>query len=104
MRALLGVVLLISLAGSVQAAPKIPDVATVALTTVNVREGPGTQYPVAFQLRKGERVHVDSIRGDWCMINSSEGLFVQCRHLAPPRGGWVEGRTVSRSCWPDCGD
>lgn len=82
----------------------LPDVNTVALTNVNVRYGPGTTYDVAFQIRKGEPVSVDSIHGDWCMVNSAEGQFALCRYLKPPKGGWVVGQTVKQSCWPKCGD
>ena len=39
-----------------------------ASTTVNVRAGAGTGYPVVDVLRRGERVDVDYCRGAWCAI------------------------------------
>lgn len=39
-----------------------------ASTTVNVRAGAGTGYPVVDVLRRGERVEVDYCRGAWCAI------------------------------------
>ena len=39
-----------------------------ASTTVNVRSGAGTGYPVVDVLRAGERVDVDYCRGAWCAV------------------------------------
>lgn len=39
-----------------------------ASSTVNVRAGAGTGYPVVDVLRPGERVEVDYCRGTWCAI------------------------------------
>ena len=39
-----------------------------ASTTVNVRAGAGTGYPVVDVLRPGERVEVDYCRGSWCAV------------------------------------
>ena len=48
-----------------------------ALTTLNVRSGPGTGYPVVDVLRRGEAVAVADCRPGWC--------FVHTRHAA----GWA---------------
>jgi hypothetical protein len=42
-----------------------------ASSTVNVRAGAGTGYPVVDVLRAGERVEVDYCRGAWCMVQKS---------------------------------
>jgi uncharacterized protein YraI len=41
-----------------------------ASTTVNVRAGAGTGYPVVDILRPGERVTVDFCRGAWCAVET----------------------------------
>ncbi len=40
-----------------------------ASTTVNVRAGGGTGYPVVDVLRPGERVEVEYCKGAWCAIS-----------------------------------
>ncbi len=42
-----------------------------ASSTVNVRAGDGTGYPVVDVLRPGQRVEVEYCRGSWCMISKS---------------------------------
>jgi cell wall-associated NlpC family hydrolase len=54
--------------------------------TCNIREGPGTSYPVKFQLRKGEKVTVTELEGQWCKIKTGEGQV-----------GWVAGWVVDFS-------
>jgi uncharacterized protein YraI len=39
-----------------------------ASTTVNVRAGAGSSYPVVDVLRAGEQVDVDYCRGAWCAV------------------------------------
>jgi len=68
------------------------------------RSGPGVQYPMVSQYRAGDAVSVDSALGRWCMINSADAEFVPCGSLVAPRGDWVIGKTVKKSCWPHCGD
>jgi len=41
-----------------------------ASTTVNVRAGAGTGYPVVDVLRAGERVEVDYCKGAWCAVET----------------------------------
>ncbi len=54
--------------------------------TCNIREGPGTSHSVKFQLRKGEKVTVTELEGQWCKIRTDEG-----------RVGWVAGWVVDFS-------
>jgi uncharacterized protein YraI len=42
-----------------------------ASTTVNVRAGAGTGYPVVDVLRRGERVEVEYCRGNWCAVEKA---------------------------------
>jgi uncharacterized protein YraI len=44
-----------------------------ASSTVNVRAGAGTGYPVVGVLRRGERVDIDYCRGAWCLIETRRG-------------------------------
>jgi uncharacterized protein YraI len=39
-----------------------------ASSTVNVRAGAGTGYPVVGVLRPGQRVEIDYCKGAWCLI------------------------------------
>jgi len=66
-------------------APVTPGVLTGEITaTVNVRLGPGTNYPILGKLNKGTKVNV---RG-----RDGEGLWL---FLVPPPSGWVYGDFVS---------
>lgn len=60
-----------------------------ASTSVNVRTGPGTGYPVIDTLRSGERVNVDYCKGVWCLVNK-----------AGP-DGWVSARYLTQDRWQD---
>lgn len=82
----------------------IPDYQTVVLANARVRSGPGTSYGVAFTVSTGESVYVAGVQGDWCLINSAEGLFIHCPLLRAPPNGWRVGVNVDASCWPNCGD
>ena len=57
----------------------------IATTNLNVREGPGTRYPVIDVLRNGQSVIVTSCRGGWCSVNQS----------GP--SGWVSERYLRRT-------
>ncbi|MDR0252160.1 MAG: SH3 domain-containing protein [Brucellaceae bacterium] len=52
--------------------------------SVNLRQGPGTQYARIAALPRGAAVHINSCRGGWCEIRSSWGV------------GWVSGRYLSQ--------
>jgi len=70
-----------------------------ATTTTNVRGGPGTDYAVMDQLRRGERVRVvgKMTEADWYMI-SEGGIgrgFVHADLLRPASGGTTAARPSS---------
>ena len=54
-----------------------------ASSTVNVRAGAGTGYPVVDVLHRGERVDVDYCRGAWCRVEK------------PGPDGWVNANYLS---------
>jgi len=60
-------------------------VGVVEVDTLNVREGPGTSYPIVRSLNKGEKFYIlgdvtNNTNNKWLLINPSEGSF-----------GWVSG-------------
>jgi len=60
-------------------------VGVVVVDTLNVREGPGTSYPIVSSLTKDETFYVlgevsNNTNNKWLLINPSEGSF-----------GWVIG-------------
>lgn len=55
-----------------------------ASVALNVRTGPGTNYPVTGALGPGERVQVGECRNAWCLIRSVN------------RTGWVSERFLTR--------
>lgn len=65
----------------------IPEiiVGVVEVDTLNVREGPGTSYPIITSLTKGEKFYIlgdvtNNTDNKWLLINPSEGTT-----------GWVTG-------------
>ena len=63
-----------------------------ASTTVNVRSGAGTGYPVIDVLRSGQRVEVDYCRGAWCMVHK------------PGPDGWVNANYLGADRYDDFDD
>jgi uncharacterized protein YraI len=61
-----GAALLLS-AGAAAAMP------ATAQTELNVRSGPGTQYPVVGSIAAGEAVDAGSCTGSWCQVSFSGG-------------------------------
>jgi len=61
-----GAALLLS-AGAAAAMP------AVAQTDLNVRSGPGTQYPVVGSIPAGETVEAGNCTGSWCQVSFSGG-------------------------------
>lgn len=58
-----------------------------ATSSVNVRQGPGTQYGVVDQLYAGEEVDVQGCQGGWCRIeHSGQDGWVSANYLS--RGGY----------------
>ena len=65
----------------------VPEVVVgvVVVDTLNVREGPGTSYPIVRSLNVGEKFYIlgeitNNTNNKWLLINPSEGAF-----------GWVIG-------------
>ena len=61
--------------------------AATAISTVNVRSGPGTGYSVVDTLRAGEQVDVDRCTSGWCYVEKSgpDG-WVSARYLSDDDG------------------
>lgn len=60
-----------------------------ASTTVNVRAGTGTGYPVVDVLRRGERVEVEYCKGAWCFVSK------------PGPNGWVNANFLTQNRYDD---
>lgn len=60
----------------------------IATRNMNVRAGPGTEFPVVDSLRRGERIDVIGCRRGWCFIE----------HRGPD--GWVSGRYLAQTRYP----
>lgn len=74
--------------------PEPNPVVQVAVETLNVREGPGTEYPRIGQVRQGDRLQViaRSPGGDWyliCCVGGKQG-WVLAQHVR-----LVEGTTAA---------
>jgi len=69
-------------------------------THLNVRSGPGTNYPVVGALQSGETVDVQGCTGCWCQVNFSGGSgFASCSRLAMAGGPGI-GVTVTQGYAP----
>jgi uncharacterized protein YraI len=49
--------------------------ATSLAEDLNVRTGPGTEYPVSYQLYAGEPVMVVEESGNWCRVDNGWWVF-----------------------------
>jgi len=67
------------------------DMMATASTNVNVRAGPGSQYPVIGAIAAGQSIGITGCinGGRWCQVNGGEG-WVSSRFL----GGAMEGAPV----------
>jgi N-acetylmuramoyl-L-alanine amidase len=76
-------------AGAVAPATATPSVAGSyrTLQDVDLRAGPGTNYPVVTKIRSGVKVNVVRAEGDWLRIVSKKGN----------KPGYLEKRSVGRS-------
>jgi len=71
-----------------------------ARTALNVRSGPGTNFPVVGALQSGETVDVQGCTGSWCQVNFPGGSgFASRSHLALAGGPGV-GVTVTQGYAP----
>jgi uncharacterized protein YraI len=69
-------------------------VPATAQTDLNVRSGPGTQYPVVGSIQAGETVDAGGCTGSWCQVRFSGGSgFASRSYLA--MGGGVPGPAVA---------
>jgi uncharacterized protein YraI len=67
-------------------------------TDLNVRSGPGTQYPVVGSIPAGETVDVGSCTGSWCQVSFSGGSgFANRSYLAMADGAPSVGVAVAPS-------
>lgn len=57
------------LAPATIATAQVNSGAAVTTTNVNMREGPGTNYPVVAVLRTGDQVQVNRCRVSWCLVD-----------------------------------
>ena len=69
-------------------------VPATAQTDLNVRSGPGTQYPVVGSIQSGETVDAGGCTGSWCQVNFNGGAgYASSRYLAI--GGGAPGPAVA---------
>ena len=59
--------------GGPKPAPAVPYVARITGDVVNVREGPGTQYPIVRTVRRGEAYTIVEVSGNWGRLKSGVG-------------------------------
>lgn len=77
-------------AGSLMAGAATAEAASAwASSTVNVRAGNGTRYPVVDVLRRGDRVDVEYCRGAWCFVSK------------PGPNGWVNANYLTQDRYDD---
>lgn len=65
--------------------PPAPDIRKVTGSRVNLRQGPGTRYPVLARLTRGEAVEVLRREGNWLKL----------RVVDNPRIGWMSAKLVT---------
>ncbi len=74
-------------------APNVPSPSVAgpyrALRDIDLRQGPGTNYPVVAKIPSGIKVNVVRAEGDWLRVESKKGA----------KPGYVEKRSVER--WTD---
>jgi len=58
-----------------------------AQSAVNLRSGPGTEYPVVGTLRAGETVDVAGCTGSWCQVSGPSGSGFASRNYLAMAGG-----------------
>ena len=69
-------------------------VPATAQTDLNVRSGPGTEYPVVGSIQGGETVDAGGCTGSWCRVSFSGGTgYASRRYLA--MGGGAPGPAIA---------
>lgn len=78
----------------------------VATGNVNLRQGPGTRYPVVRVLRSGERLDIARCSGTWCLVDAGRdrGWVAQAytRRIVdarPPRPDITIGIGRAQACF-----
>lgn len=82
----------------------IAQLFTVTASELNVRRGPGTNYPVTYVLRQGDRVEVTRRQGSWAFIVGERGgegwvyaQYLSSTEVTPGPSPEPEGNEVFRS-------
>jgi hypothetical protein len=70
----------------IAATAALAQVATVTASELNVRSGPGTNFPATFVLRRGDRVEIIRRQGNWAFVVGERG-----------GEGWVFAQYLSAS-------
>jgi len=72
-------------------------VPATAQTDLNVRSGPGTQYPVVGSIQGGETVDAGACTGGWCRVSFSGGSGLASRSYLAMGGAVAPGPAVAVS-------
>ena len=70
-------------------------VPATAQTDLNVRSGPGTQYPVVGSIQGGETVDAGACTGGWCRVSFSGGTGWASRSYLAMGGAVAPGPAVA---------
>lgn len=70
-------------------------VPATAQTDLNVRSGPGTQYPVVGSLQSGETVDAANCSGSWCQVSFNGGTGYASRNYLALGGAVAPGPAVA---------
>jgi SH3-like domain-containing protein len=82
---LLRTFLMVSLLILLSASAAFARMVSISGDKVNLRSGPGTNYPIVWELGKGYPLRVVESRGGWHRVIDFEN-----------DGGWISGKLVSR--------
>lgn len=63
----------LTLSGFIFISPVQADFIRIRGTVVNVRQGPGTTYPILFQAEQGDEFPLRKTEGLWCLIQLEKG-------------------------------
>ncbi len=87
----------LGLAAAILAGSATASAAAIAEAPLNIRSGPGTNYPVVATIPAGGNVNVGGCSGSWCSVayRGREG-FASASYLAGGRRGAVRQRYTTR--------
>jgi len=81
---------LTDLGGTNRDASTLPlSYAEVIASSLNVRSGQGTSFPVVKSLRRGVRVDIYETAGDWCRIHANQQQWVAMRYIRIVEGSAI---------------